>query len=328
MQVVDTTGNPRVTTVTTGSRLHFGPLSWMPRTGRNFGGWGVMIETPRTVVRVGRSSEFREAEESRCQSQRRAEEMLERLKVVAPAIAPSDYRVIVDEEPPAHSGFGSGTQLTLAIAQAAHWQSQGRWGGKELARLMGRGKRSAVGIHGFFAGGLIAEAGMESCEGEIGVVKFNASLPFYWRFVVIRSPTATGLFGAKEAAAFDNLPPFSDQLSNRLRKLLFDDIKRALSHKEWRDFALAMDEYGTLVGEAFSPLQGGVVHSESLPIWMALRERGVIGMAQTSWGPTLAIICENAQDAVQMVGLARGVAPDAEISIARPWNRGAMISPL
>ena len=70
--------------------------------------------------------------------------MLQMLRAATPSLVPQDSRVILVEEPPAHCGFGSGTQLALAIAQAAHWQSQGKLGGIELATLMGRGQRSAV----------------------------------------------------------------------------------------------------------------------------------------------------------------------------------------
>ena len=39
-------------TVSTGSRLHFGLLTHRPKSGREFGGVGVMLESPGWTIRV------------------------------------------------------------------------------------------------------------------------------------------------------------------------------------------------------------------------------------------------------------------------------------
>src|SRR5262249_50227735 len=57
-------------------------------------------------------------------------------------------------------GLGVGTSLGLAVARALAAET-GRPGlpAADLARRVGRGERSAVGVHGFDRGGLIVEAG-------------------------------------------------------------------------------------------------------------------------------------------------------------------------
>ena len=64
------------------------------------------------------------------------------------------HRITVEEAPPEHSGFGTGTQLALAVGRAVSSLPT-----EEVARVTGRGRRSAIGTHGFATGGLLADGG-------------------------------------------------------------------------------------------------------------------------------------------------------------------------
>jgi len=308
--------------VITGSRLHFGPLAWKPRRGRDFGGWGLMLETPRTAVRIGHFGLNSEQRGEPLQSQRRAEQILHRLGSSTPRLAEASPQVVVDEEPPPHCGFGSGTQLALAIAAGAcELAGLPRRPATELAGLVGRGLRSAVGIHGFDQGGLLVDAG--KLPGDtIGALAARIEIPSGWRFVLIRPPVAEGFTGEKEVAVFECLPSFSEALSDRLSRILLTGVIPSVQQGDCPTFAEALDEYGILVGEAFSACQGGVVHPASLPIWKLLRDRGVRGIAQTSWGPTLAVVCESAAAAEELV---QQMPPSASVEVACPKNDGAVI---
>ncbi|WP_145027595.1 GHMP family kinase ATP-binding protein [Caulifigura coniformis] len=311
--------------VITGSRLHFGPLAWKPRRGRDFGGWGVMLETPRTAVRVGHFGPDSEERGAALASQGRAEQVLRHLAGLLPQSGEAPPQVIVDEEPPPHCGFGSGTQLALAVAAgASELAGLPRRPATEMAELVGRGLRSAVGIHGFDQGGLLVDAGKHPGDA-IGALAARVEIPSGWRFVLIRPPVAEGFTGEKEAAVFECLPSFSEALSDRLSRILLTGVIPSVRQGDCPAFAEALDEYGVLVGEAFSACQGGVVHPASLPIWKLLRDRGVKGIAQTSWGPTLAVVCDSAEAAEELV---QQIPPSASVQIARPKNDGATISRL
>ena len=136
---------------------------------------------------------------------------------------------------------------------------------------------------------------------------------------------ATGFAGDKEATAFNDLPSFSDALSDRLSRIVLTEVLPAVQSRDCIAFAAALDEYGTLVGEAFTPCQGGVVHPASMPIWQALRDRGVTGIAQTSWGPTLSVACDSEAHAETTASAIREMAPSADLQIARPRNEGATV---
>jgi predicted sugar kinase len=190
--------------------------------------------------------------------------------------------------------------------------------------MTGRGLRSAVGIHGFDLGGLLVDAGKRPGD-EIGQLAARLDVPEEWRFVLVRMPVAEGLAGDQETRAFNDLPSFSDALSDRLSRIVLTEVLPSVQSNDCTAFAAALDEYGSLVGEAFTPCQGGVVHPASMPIWRALRERGLKGIAQTSWGPTLAVVCENVARAEKTMSIIAELAPSAAFEVAAPQNGAAMI---
>jgi len=289
---------PRCCTVTTGARLHFGPLAWRPMTGRDFGGWGVIVEAPRTVVEVWRGDQPDAGDFSPdFDGQQRAEAGLrEYLHGVSQQEAVKPLSVRVRETLPTHRGLGAGTQLALAVARAAAELLREKVTTETLALRLHRGQRSAVGIYGFDQGGLIVDAG-KTDRGPVGQLAARAEFPPGWRWMLVWPERSTGLAGDQELAAFQTLAPFPDQLSGRLARIVLTEILPAVESRDFGSFAAALDEYGEFVGRAFEPMQGGVVHAASRPIWSALRSLGVRGIAQTSWGPTLALACESATSA-------------------------------
>jgi beta-ribofuranosylaminobenzene 5'-phosphate synthase len=66
----------------------------------------------------------------------------------------------------------------------------------------------------------------------------------------------------------------------------------ALAAGDSARFGDAAFEFGRLVGEYFRPIQGGIYstpRAAELVDW--IRQQGFRGVAQTSWGPTLAVCC-------------------------------------
>jgi predicted sugar kinase len=103
------------------------------------------------------------------------------------------------------------------------------------------------------------------------------------------------------------------------------DLLSALRERDFDGFTSALREFNHTVGDHFAAVQGGVFASRrmaELAAWLERRE--VIGVGQTSWGPTLLAACETAPAAEQLVReIAAGGWNDCVIDIARPLNRGA-----
>jgi beta-ribofuranosylaminobenzene 5'-phosphate synthase len=230
---------------------------------------------------------------------------------------------------PSHQGLGAGTQLGMAVATALSLLSgDADVDPSTLARWVGRGARSAIGIHGFERGGFLVDAGKERDE-QIGRLEARVDVPADWRFLLINPPdAASGLSGEAESAALKRLPATSVEMTERLRRLAMVEMLPALTAGDCNRFGEAVFEFGRLVGEYFRPIQGGIYstpQSAELVEW--IRGEGYRGVAQTSWGPTLAVCCVD-QTSAQSLREKMQAEPrwrECRTHVAVPLNTGAKI---
>lgn len=217
-----------------------------------------------------------------------------------------DWQFPVDcellSEIPSHQGLGSGTQLGMAVAEALSWLHTGQhlteW---ELAALSERGKRSAIGLYGYRQGGFLVDAGHRPAEA-IGQLACRLDFPADWRILLVTPPDETGMYGSEEAATFSQLPPMPAETTGKLSRLVLTELLPALQHQEFEAFSAALRNYGLLVGNFFAPYQAGRVlaHSGMEQLSQRLFTDGWHGLAQSSWGPTVAIFAPDAAAADQL----------------------------
>jgi beta-RFAP synthase len=311
--------------VTTGSRLHFGPLASAGPDGGRFGGLGMMIDAP--VCRVVVSPSERDEIDGSESAMRRARAILAAFRQALGANVPH-CRITVEQGIPSHQGLGSGTQLGMAVAKAL-----AVFGGAEamdlfkLARLASRGRRSAIGIHGFAHGGLILDGGRAE-NAAIGELTARVDFPEAWRVLLVTPPRSSGLAGAAEVDAFAKLPAMPANLTDDLTRLATREILPSARAAKFREFSESLFEFGRRVGAYFEPVQGGDfadARMAALVDW--LRERGVPGAAQTSWGPTLSVMQPDAPSATQLQSeiQANAAWSNCRIEIVRGLNRGAEV---
>ena len=313
---------PSSVTVTTGSRLHFGPLSYGNLTGPRFGGIGVMLDSP------GYRVEARRAEADEFIAPPGIADVVKRLIKARRQRPARPVRIAIPRTIPRHQGFGSGTQLALGISQCLHVLETGRASSAEkLAAESGRGRRSAIGIHGFEHGGFLFDAGKETDES-IGRLERRIDYPCDWRFVLVTPPGETGMRGKKEQAAFRKLPAMPASTSQRLRSLAGEVILPAVESAEFETFGAALFEFGATVGDFFAPVQGGrFAHLLAMEIVDICRRLGFAGVAQSSWGPTLAVVAASQSDAAGLAAelQSREAFRDCEVRITAARNRPARV---
>src|SRR5262245_63296945 len=150
--------------IATAARLHFGLLNPGPAGpgGRRFGGAGMMVERPGVLLRAVAAPDVSAGGPLAV----RALAFARRFTRAVPA---PPQHLIVERAPPAHAGLGSGTQLGMAVARAlALAAGRPDLPAGELARLVGRGLRSGLGVHGFERGGFLVDAGQraEAARGQ------------------------------------------------------------------------------------------------------------------------------------------------------------------
>jgi beta-RFAP synthase len=323
--------------VTTGSRLHFGLFhlpsdrleSWPDRMGepilpsRQFGGVGLMIDDPGLQLTAAPASTWSAegplAERALAFAKHYAE-------LAGEMSAPC--HIALQRAAPEHAGFGTGTQLGLAVARALAETSKSSIPDVAiLAQRVGRGQRSALGVHGFAQGGFLVEAGQRQPD-VISPLVARVAFPEGWRIVVVLTRGTSGLHGASEKQAFARLTTPTMATTDALCRLVLLGMLPALIERDIRAFSEALFDFNARVGEAFAPVQGGTYANSRIAEGVRfIRDRGVHGTGQSSWGPAVfAIVADEDQANILARRLQQRFnleADDLVVTCAR--NRGAEI---
>ncbi len=234
------------------------------------------------------------------------------------------------EAPPAHCGFGSGTQLALAVGRAFCALHGLELDARQLAELLGRGLRSGVGIAGFERGGLLLDGG-PSADGRPAPLLARFTFPDDWRVLLVLDPRMSGLSGGAEREALASLPAFAREHAAALCHQVLMRILPAAAEADFDAFASGISFVQKLIGDYFAPAQGGSMYTsaavEHFLEW--LRTRRLAGIGQSSWGPTGFAILPSQGEAEALLAEARAsrvLDPGLRVVIVRGRNCGAEIS--
>ena len=188
---------------------------------------------------------------------------------------------------------------------------------------------SALGVHGFAHGGFLVEAGKRT-EDAIAPLVARVDFPEAWRVVVV-VPSAGGVMhGQRERDAFRDLagrhaPPGTTDM---LCRLVLLGMLPALVEHDLAAFGEALFDFNARVGEMFASVQGGTYASPFVAeVVRFVRQVGVEGVGQSSWGPALAAVVGDADRAFDLVhDLQRQFGLSAaEVFATRGQNRGAAV---
>lgn len=305
--------------VRTGARLHFGFLSCKPESGRHFGGAGLMIDSPGFEIAVHGAERFTYCGPGSWRE--RVQTLVERLSSSRPVA------VDVVTEVPAHTGLGSGTQLAMALASAVARLAGEKPHAETLSDRVSRGARSALGIHGFALGGFLVDAGKMPEQG-IGTLAARVEFPADWRILLATPRREAGIAGSVEREAFVKLPSMPRETTDRLCGILLRELLPAVAEADFDRFGDAVYRFGRTVGEYFAPVQGGAyAHPLMRQFVDFVRENGVSGVGQTSWGPTIFAFCRTETEAGDLFQRIEGAGTfnSCDLRVVAPRNRGAEV---
>ena len=85
-------------------------------------------------------------------------------KVIESLKIDDGFKFTVNSTYPSHSGLGSGTQLSLAVAKLITMMDGREMTAYDLAKIVGRGGTSGIGVESFENGGFIVDGGHKSSE--------------------------------------------------------------------------------------------------------------------------------------------------------------------
>ena len=315
---------PSRVTVTAPARLHLGFVDLNGGLGRRFGSLGIALAAPTTRIVARRHDGF-------AADGLEADRVLAHLRRLAGRFdLGGGVRITVEQAMPAHAGLGSGTQLALAVGAALSRLCELGLDAEAIARLLGRGGRSSIGIAGFATGGVILDGGRGSADRPPPVVS-RLPFPTAWRILLIFDQRRSGLSGLAEREAFDRLPGIPPELAGRLCRLMLMTALPALAEADLHRFAAAVAELQRATGDHFAPLQGGRFASPLVADVLAwLESQGLRGVGQSSWGPTGFAIVGSAAEADALATQATARRPAASglaFMVTGGRNRGGEIDP-
>jgi beta-ribofuranosylaminobenzene 5'-phosphate synthase len=283
------------------ARLHFGLLDLRGGMGRRFGGVGA--PAPGVSVRVSVSLASAVVAEGN-ESERATD--FARAFLAYHAIR-GGARIVVERSIPAHAGLGSGTQLALSIGKALAELYRVAASPVELARAVGRAKRSAVGTWTFAGGGFVVEGGRRiGSDDDVGPLLARQPLPPSWRCVLAVPDAPPSVSGAMEARAFAELPTPDERDVERVSHLVLMGMLPSVIEGDLETFGAALSEVQEINGRWFSHAQGGLfAPGPSAEIIRLMRDNGAPGVGQSSWGPSVYAIVDGDDAAESLSGRIR-----------------------
>lgn len=327
--------------VSTPSRLHFGLFSIGNLAERQFGGVGLMIDRPRTKIVATRAERF----SVQCHDPDLAITIRNAVTRCLDSIADDNKFKhdlnLADVEslpvsieahctPDRHSGFGSGTQIALSTAAAIFkWFELPVPTPVELATILGRGKKSAIGTHGFGRGGFLVDRGKATVGGNepVAPLDFQTSFPEAWRILTIQLDRPSGLSGTAENTAFEKLAPTPENVRQEMIEIVRNRMIPGVLQMDISLFGKAAFDFGRKSGMMYEAIQDGPYNGSEIQVLVdRIRELGVEAVGQSSWGPCVFAIVGNHKQARNLKqSLTRQYGNTAKISITRANNRGARI---
>lgn len=287
------------------ARLHLGFLDLNGESGRKFGSIGLAINSHRitltaqlstetSIVGTNLSSNFIE----------RVQALITQFyKSLGKHISPEQHNASLEFTSliPAHAGFGSGTQLALALGTALCQLHNIPASTKDIAKQLSRGSRSGIGIASFDHGGFILDGGL-GAESTIPPLLMHSRFPQAWRIVLIMENNYQGVHGKQELHAFKTLPTFSLQDSQSICHHVLMQLLPAMAEEKIEPFGRAITKIQSLIGDHFAPTQGGRYTSPRIAsLLLHAQHLGHSGIAQSSWGPTGCIFVESDEVATQLI---------------------------
>ena len=326
--------------IETPSRLHLTLLDLNGSYGRIDGGVGITLKNPNLNLRAEIASDGVEVDFSKsCQ-------LIDGLvkdftvkienstfKVQKALKIEDDFKFTVESAFPPHSGLGSGTQISLAVAKLISSMNDQDLNALDLARMVGRGGTSGIGVESFENGGFIIDGGHKSSEKQ-GFLPSSASsatpppilarydFPEDWKIILVIPNVERGVSGVKEIDAFQTYCPIPLNEVEKLSHLMLMKLMPSVLESDLDSFGVAVNKIQTI---GFKRIENKLQNPYIAHIMDNLRVAGAAGVGMSSFGPTIfAVTDNNVQD---ILSAARDTLNDVggEIISTRAQNNGAKL---
>jgi beta-ribofuranosylaminobenzene 5'-phosphate synthase len=287
--------------IETGSRIHLGLIEMHGGSGRVDGGIGIALDDPRVLLEARQSEEITVAgcDDTIGQIVRDIA-----TRTLAGIRAGAGATITVRSSYPAHTGLGSGSQLSLATARAICELYGRQMTVTELAQLTGRGGTSGIGTAAFETGGFIIDGGHRfgpGCEkagfapssASKGIrpapVTVRHSFPSDWKILLAIPEIPKGASGRHEADIFRQHCPVP---LDEVRALCHEVLVRMLPGIVEHDLDLFGSSVNSIQSLGFKKVEHSLQPPEMAGLLDAMRLAGAAGAGMSSFGPALYAVCD------------------------------------
>jgi len=303
-----------VEAIRTPSRLHLSLIDMEGGLGRVDGGLGVALEEPGFEMGFEKSARIEGLDGD-------AKEIAEK---VCGELGVGGVRADIKRSIPSHVGFGSKTQLYLAIAAGICKVHGVEKPVRELARIVGRGGTSGIGVAAFESGGVVLDGGHSSGKGfkpsrfsDAPVPPVLARHDFPW-WLVCAWPERKGAHGELEKGIFEKNCPIPAVEVGDVSRIILMKILPALVEKDLEGFGQGVN---LLQETGFKKIEVGLQGDDVQRLLRFLQEKSA-GGGMSSFGSVCFGLCESESEAKSLAG---GVKTRFNFStiVTRANNEGA-----
>ncbi|MFP4000725.1 MAG: beta-ribofuranosylaminobenzene 5'-phosphate synthase family protein, partial [Thermoplasmata archaeon] len=233
------------------------------------------------------------------------------------------FKIEVEKSIPAHVGLGSTTQFTLGTGYGMLRSAGKDMSIIEMAKLLDRGRYSAIGTHGFEKGGFILEGG-KTDKDEISPLLTRSRIPEDWRFIILCPKQNKGYDEQEERPIMEELS-VDKKYPEKICHNLLMGILPAVEKEDISAFGEHLTRIQKLVGRSFSDYQEGIYHPAIKNIVESLTEK-TYGGGQSSWGPTAYGLVKKEEIGGLKDELLSGIDEEEyQIWIGEPNNQGVVV---
>ncbi|AKB13273.1 MAG: beta-ribofuranosylaminobenzene 5'-phosphate synthase [Methanosarcina thermophila] len=315
--------------ITTPSRIHMTLIDMNGEIGRVDGGAGLTLSSPNIKI----TAEEAEGEGVIIEG---LQDFADRMKRAAESLLPEGkgIRINVKEVYPAHVGFGSGTQSSLAAAAAVNELYGLNKSVRELAIAVKRGGTSGIGVTAFERGGFIVDGGhrfkdkggfMPSAASPAppGPVLFREDFPEWDMVVAI--PKDKGMHDQAEIDTFKKFCPIPIEEVREIAHVVLMQMMPAVIEKDIVSFGAAVNHVQTV---GFNKRESLIWPDFVKNIASFMRSRSY-GAGVSSFGPVVYSFVDNKSEARQLQAEVQEMLNESvggSVILTKAKNTGAEIS--
>jgi beta-ribofuranosylaminobenzene 5'-phosphate synthase len=297
--------------IVAGSRIHLGFYN-IRSSGQKFGSLGLYLQYPQTIVESGEPGKQRH--HSKIKNVICGEKKVSPPNVVA--------------KPPSHVGLGSTTQLALSIAKYYSILCNRRYTVEKIALLTGRGEISGIGIHGFRLGGFIVDSGKNYSSQRVPKLLVRLGFPVEWNIILTIPVKKRGKTEDEERTIMEELDT-DKRTEEKLKIELFTRIIPGILSRDLNRFSKGVENIQRIMGEIFSPYQQGMFATEETGrLAQIMKDAGVRGVGQSSWGPLVYGFIPEKKVSDMLKSMEKSLYKEnivADLLVTKARNRGASI---